>query len=236
MREGMAGKRVLVTGASSGIGAAAASMLAKACACVLATGRNADRLGALAAQRIATLAGDLPDPGFVAELVVRARECDALVANAGRLKDASFLESGPEDWRDVFDLNVLATLALVQRIAERMLQRGSGHLVLLSSLLGRRVARNMLVYAASKHAVAGIAAALRLELGPLRIRLTEVTPGLARTGLFPNIDHRGVRDTYRSMDFDFLQPEDVAAAILSALTTPPGVSADLIELPPIGQP
>jgi NADP-dependent 3-hydroxy acid dehydrogenase YdfG len=236
MTDALAGRSVLVTGASSGIGAATAVALAGAGARVLATGRNATALGALAPHGIETLAGDLRDPGFVLELAARAEDCDVLVANAGGLKHAPFLESRREDWRAVFELNVLATLDLVQRIATHMATRRSGHIVLLSSLLARRVARNTLVYAASKHAIAAIAAGLRLELEQLGIRVTEIAPGLVRTGIFRNIDHAGARDAYAALEFDFLQPEDVAAAILGAVTARPGACADLIELRPVGQP
>ena len=231
----LAGKRTLVTGASSGIGAATARALAAAGAQVLATGRNEAALAALAADGIETMAGDLVDPDFPAALVARAGVCDILVANAGRLKHTPILEGRIEDWRAVFELNVLATLQLVQCAARPMVARGSGHIVLVSSLVARRVFANSVVYAASKHAVAAIAQGLRLELAPLGLRVTEVAPGLVRTAVFRDIDHPGVQAGYAAMDFPFLEPEDIAAAILGAVTARPGVSTDLIELRPVGQ-
>jgi NADP-dependent 3-hydroxy acid dehydrogenase YdfG len=236
MAEQLAGYRVLVTGASSGIGAATALALARHGAQVFATGRDRDALGSLEADGIRTLAGDLLAPDFPAALCDWAGDCDILVANAGRLKHAPFLDSRPEDWRAMFELNVLATLDLVQRVGHGMVARGSGHIVLVSSLLARRVTRNTMVYAASKHAVAAIAAGLRLELGPAGIRVSEIAPGLVRTRVFRDIDHPAARDAYAAMDFEFLQPDDVAAAILVAVTARPGASADLIELRPNGQP
>ncbi len=230
---GLAGKRALVTGASSGIGAATARTLAAAGAHVLATGRNAD---ALAADGIETMTGDLTDPAFPHALVARMGVCDILVANAGRLKHTPILEGKLEDWRAVFELNVLATLNLVQCAAIPMVARGSGHIVLISSLVARRVFRNSVVYAASKHAVAAIAQGLRIELAPLGLRVTEVAPGLVRTAVFREIDHPTVQAGYAAMDFPFLEPEDVAAAILGAVIARPGVSTDLIELRPVGQP
>ena len=230
----LAGKRVLITGASSGIGAATARALAAAGADVLATGRNRGALAELTGME--TLSGDLTDPAFPAALVDRAGDIDVLVANAGRLKHAAFLDGNQEDWRAVFEVNVLATLTLLQVVGRRMVARGAGHIVLVSSLLARRVARNTMVYAASKHAVAAIAAGLRLELGPAGIRVTEVAPGLVQTSIFRDVDDVAVQASYAAMDFAFLQPEDIAAAILAAVVTRREVSTDLIELRPSGQP
>jgi NADP-dependent 3-hydroxy acid dehydrogenase YdfG len=135
----------------------------------------------------------------------------------------------------VFDLNVLATLHLVQCAARPMVARGSGHIVLVSSLVARRVFANSVVYAASKHAVAAIAQGLRMELAPLGLRVTEVAPGLVRTAVQREIDHPAVKAGYAAMNFPFLEPEDVADAILGAVTARSGVSQDLIELRPVGQ-
>jgi NADP-dependent 3-hydroxy acid dehydrogenase YdfG len=231
----LAGKRALVTGASSGIGMATARALAAAGAQVLATGRNEAALEALAVDGIETVVGDLVDPEFTAALVEQAGVCDILIANAGRLKHAPILESRLEDWRAVFELNVLATLHLVQCAARPMVARGSGHIVLVSSLVARRVFANSVVYAASKHAVAAIAQGLRMELAPLGLRVTEVAPGLVRTAVQREIDHPAVQAGYAAMVFPFLEPEDVADAILGAVTARPGVSMDLIELRPVGQ-
>jgi NADP-dependent 3-hydroxy acid dehydrogenase YdfG len=232
----LAGKRALVTGASSGIGAATARALAAAGAHVLATGRNADALAPLAADGIEIMTGDLVDPAFPPALVERMGVCDILVANAGRLKHAPFLESKLEDWRAVFELNVLATLHLIQCAAIPMAARGSGHIVLISSRVARRVGPNSMVYAASKHAIAAVAQGLRMELGPRGLRVTEVAPGLVRTAVFREIDHPVVQAGYAAMAFPYLEPEDIAEAILGAVLSRPGVSPDLIELRPVGQP
>jgi NADP-dependent 3-hydroxy acid dehydrogenase YdfG len=233
MTKPLPGKRALVTGASSGIGAATAHALSAAGASVLATGRDEAALAELAGAE--TIAGDLTNAAFLETLIARAGPLDILVANAGRLKHTPFLDGSPEDWRAVFELNVFATLSLVQQAARGMAKRGSGHIVLVSSLLARRVTPNTLVYAASKHAVAAIAACLRLELGPAGIRVTEIAPGLVATNVFRDIDDARVRQSYAAMDFPFLRPEDIAAAILHAVTTRPGASADLIALRPLGQ-
>jgi NADP-dependent 3-hydroxy acid dehydrogenase YdfG len=236
MADHLSGRRALVTGASSGIGAATVAALAAAGANVIATGRDAGKLAALRCANIETIAGDLTQPGFSAELICQAGDCDILIANAGRLRHTPFLDGDPDDWRAVFELNVIATLTLLQAATARMVARGTGHIVLVSSLLARRVARNTMVYAASKHAVAAIAAGLRLKLEPFGIRVTEVAPGLVSTGIFRDTDHPAVQAAYAAMKFAFLRPEDVAAAILAAVTASPGTSQDLIEIRPVGQP
>ena len=232
MIDTLAGQRALVTGASSGIGRATATALAAAGAEVFGTGRDGVKLASLGME---TRSGDLTDPAFPAELATWAGDVDLLVANAGRLKHAPFLNSDPADWRMVVEVNVLATLRLVQLIAAGMVKRGSGHIVLVSSLLARRVTPNTMVYAASKHAIAAIAAGLRLELSPRGIRVTEIAPGLVDTAVFRDVDNETVRASYATLPFAFLQPTDIATAILGAVTASPGACADLIELRPTGQ-
>lgn len=233
------GRSAIVTGASSGIGRAIARSLVDAGADVLATGRSERELAATAAShlRMRTMAGDLTEPGFVDRLMGAAGTPDILVNNAGRLRHAPFLDGRLADWRAVFEINVLATLVLTQAAAAAMAVRGSGHVVLISSLLARRVTPYTLVYAASKHAVAAIAAGLRVELEPKGIRVTEIAPGLVATNVMRAVDDSTVLASYAGAKdrFAWLLPEDVAASVLSAVTTRPGACPDLIELRPIGQ-
>ncbi|EWY37196.1 hypothetical protein N825_20935 [Skermanella stibiiresistens SB22] len=233
----MNGERALVTGASSGIGRATALALARAGASVLATGRDARALDALAREHpsITTLAGDLTDTAFVAHLVEAAAGVDILVNNAGTLKHAAILEGDPADWERVFQVNVLALLALTQPVARVMAARGSGHIVMVSSLLARRVAPFTAVYAASKHAVAAITQGLRMELAPKGVRVTEVAPGLVRTGVMRDVDDPTVLASYAAKTFAWLTPEQVADAILHAVNAPATASIDLIEIRPHGQ-
>ena len=225
----------LVTGASSGIGRATALALAEAGWSVLGTGRDRAALEALSTQGIRSLAGDLTDPGFVDAVVEAAGAATLLVNNAGTLAHAPFLETPRHGWRGVFDLNVHALLDVTQGIASGMAARGSGHIVLVSSLLARKVGPNTLVYAASKHAVAAIAAGLRVELRPHGIRVTEVAPGLVSTRIQRDITHAGVKAGYAALPFPWLAPEDVAAVIRAAAEAPPNASTDLIEIRPQGQ-
>lgn len=229
-----------MTGASSGIGRACAQALAAAGVEVVATARGREGLAETAAGHggIRTVAGDLTEPGFPSRLAAEAGPVDILVNNAGRLKHAPVLAGRPDDWRAVFELNVLSLLALTQAVGTRMVERGTGRIVLISSLLARRVGPFTTVYAASKHAVAAIAAGLRLELGPKGVAVTEIAPGLVSTGILDDIDDPDVLSSYSEARgrFAWLSPADVAAALIYALSARPGVVPDLIELRPQGQP
>lgn len=221
-----------MTGASSGIGRACSQALAAVGVDVLATARSPAGLAETAAgrERIRLLAGDLTEPGFLARLAGEAGSPDILVNNAGRLKNAPFLAGRMEDWRAVLELNVLALLGLTQAV-------GSGRIVLISSLLARRVAPFTTVYAASKHAVAAIAAGLRLELGPKGVGVTEIAPGLVETEILGEITDPAVLAAYSEARsrFAWLKPTDVADAVMYALSARPGTVPDLIELRPMGQ-
>jgi NADP-dependent 3-hydroxy acid dehydrogenase YdfG len=223
----------LVTGTSSGIGRATALALAAEGWSVLGTGRDRAALAALPG--ITTMAGDLTDAGFVDEVVAAAGEARLLVNNAGTLSHAPFLETPRHAWRGVFDLNVNALLDVTQGVARGMATRGSGHIVLISSMLARRVGPNTMVYAATKHAVAAIAQGLRMELRGHGIRVTEIAPGLVSTAIQRDISHAATRAGYAGLNFEWLAPEDIAAAIIGAVKAGPNVSTDLIEIRPQGQ-
>ena len=230
-------RSALVTGASSGIGRAIALGLTAAGTRVIATGRDADALRRLAdaAPDIHLMAGDLRDGGFVADLTQQAADVDLLVNNAGTLKHAPFLDSSPAEWEAVFGINVLALMAVTQPIARAMAARGHGQIVLLSSLLARRVAPYTTVYAASKHAVAAIAQGLRAELGPRGVRVLEVAPGLVRTNIMRDVTSAEVQGSYETKQFPWLTPEQVADAVLHAVSAPATSCYDLIEVRPHGQ-
>jgi NADP-dependent 3-hydroxy acid dehydrogenase YdfG len=237
MSEDLAGRTVLVTGASSGIGRATALLLDGAGAAVFATGRNEAALRELASAspRIRCMAGDLTEPRFVETLVEAAGIPDILINNAGTLRHAPFLDSDPRDWASVFDTNVLSLLRLTQLVGRGMVARGSGHIINVSSLLARRVSRYAMIYAASKHAVAAICAGLRIELGPHGVKVTEIAPGLVATQVMRTVDSTEVRTAYAARQIVPLSAEDIARAILYAASTGPVASPDLIEVRPQDQ-
>jgi NADP-dependent 3-hydroxy acid dehydrogenase YdfG len=236
----LAGKTAIVTGASSGIGEATSRLLAhKGCNVVLAA-RREDRLNALAGELGAIAAPtDVSDPAACAALVARALEhfgsLDILVNNAGLGLYGSIAEGDPEDWRKMFDVNVLGVLYVTRAAVRRMLERGSGDILFVSSLAGRRVPRaDGAVYAATKHAVTALAEGLRMDVHENGIRVINVEPGLVRTE-FPESSYPSAQRYYAQKEYSPLEAEDVAAAAVYALEQPPRVSVNEIMLRPTEQ-
>ncbi|MFL5992643.1 MAG: SDR family oxidoreductase, partial [Rubrobacteraceae bacterium] len=216
----LAGRTAVVTGASSGIGEATARLLASEGCNVVLAARRKERLNALAAELgEGTLAAptDVTDPGACAALVARTVErfgsLDILVNNAGLGLYGSIPEGDPDDWRKMFDVNVLGVLYLTRAAARHMLARGTGDVVFVSSLAGRRVpAPDGTVYAATKHAITAVAEGLRLDVHEKGIRVINVEPGLVRTE-FPENTYPDAEEYYAQKGFTPLEAEDVAAAV-----------------------
>lgn len=238
----LAGQRVLITGASSGIGRTTAIAFAREGAAVIAVGRREAELRSLAAEcgdlpgEVAPVAGDITDKAFVARLVAQAGAVDILVNVAGILRHTPFLEGDPDHWGQVFETNVVALLRLTQAVAKGMAARRAGHIILMSSALARAVYPYTMVYAATKHAVRAIHAGLRQELNPHGIRSTEICPGLVGdTDLLGATDHPAVVESYKRRPYKPIASEDIARAVIFAAKTPPGVEIDVIEVKPVGQ-
>jgi NADP-dependent 3-hydroxy acid dehydrogenase YdfG len=239
----LAGKTAVVTGASSGIGEATAGALAKQGCNVVLAARREDRLEALAAELgEGTLAAptDVTDPAACAALVARTVErfgtLEILVNNAGLGLYGSITDGDPEDWRKMFDVNVLGVLYLTRAAVRQMLRQGSGDVVFVSSLAGRRVPRaDGTVYAATKHAITAIAEGLRMDVHQKGIRVINVEPGLVRTE-FPESSYPSAQRYYAQKEYAPLEAEDVATAVVYALDQPPRVSVNEILLRPTEQP
>ncbi len=239
----LAGKAAIVTGASSGIGAATARLLAKEGCNVVLAARREDRLNALAAELgEGALAAptDVTDPAACAALVARTVErfgaLDILVNNAGLGLYGSIADGDPEDWRRMFDLNVLGVLYATRAAVPQMLRQGAGDVVFVSSLAGRRVPRaDGTVYAATKHAVNAVAEGLRMDVHEKGIRVINVEPGLVRTE-FPESSYPSAEEYYAEKEYSPLEAKDVAAAVVYALDQPPRVSVNEILVRPTEQP
>ncbi|MEV6609226.1 SDR family oxidoreductase [Kutzneria sp. NPDC051319] len=226
---------LLITGASSGLGAATAVAAARAGYRLVLTARRADRLQAFAADlgpadRVLTLPCDVGDWGQISGVVDRVEETfgrlDAVFANAGSSVGTSFLgRSGedPELWREMVVTNVCGP-AYTARAALPALVRSGGHLVLTGSASGRGVRPGSL-YSATKWAVTGMAQAIRAECVGTGVRVTIIQPGLVDTEAIPadrNADPK-------------LEPADVARAVLYALGQPSTVDVNEIVIRPVGQ-
>ena len=235
MPSGLSGKQVLVTGASAGIGRACAVAFANAGAEVIATGRRASELESLKNEAAArTLAGDLNDAAFAGELASAAREVDIFVNNAGILKYAPFLEMSDEDCEAMFRTNVLAAFRISRLVAQNMVRRGRGHIIVMTSIAAREVYPFTLIYAATKHALSAMARGLRLELQSHGIKVTEIAPGMVDTRIRDTIDHPRVLDALKARKFSALSAEEVAEAAVYAAQATPNLCPDFIELRPRG--
>ena len=151
------------------------------------------------------------------------------------MRHAPFLESDPADWEKSWRINVHAPLVLTRLVARDMAARGTGQIVNLGSVLGDRVYRYTLAYAAAKHALRGISRGLRLELAGHGIKVTEIAPGLVETGLLDGVDHPEVLAAYAARDHPPLQPADVARAVVQATGAAPNACPELVVVNPMGQ-
>ncbi|HVS09788.1 MAG TPA: SDR family NAD(P)-dependent oxidoreductase [Planctomycetota bacterium] len=232
------GRLALVTGASSGIGAATARALHAAGARVVLAARRAERLEALARELPGSepLELDVRDAARVRS-ALEGRDFDVAVANAGLALGLGPLQDGdPEDWSVMLDTNVKGLLHVVRAVVPRMLERGRGDVVVLGSVAGRQVYPGGNVYCATKHAVRALYEAMRLDMAGKGLRFTTVDPGLVETE-FSLVRYKGdaerAKQVYQGLEC--LRPADVADAILYALTRPPHVNVGEIVLWPTDQ-
>lgn len=226
----------LVTGASSGIGAATVRALAGAGYDVHAAARRADRLDALAAETGCTAHPlDVTDTAAVEALLAEV-PADVLVNNAGIGAGIDGLaEAAPEDIARTFATNVNALAQVTRAALPGMRKRGRGHIVNIGSVAGLYPIVSA-VYGASKAAVHMFASNLRIELRGTGIRVTTIAPGRVATEFYDAaIADPGKRDALKTTGIRELTPEDVAAAILYAVTAPAHVNVSLIELQPVEQ-
>src|SRR5262245_56754576 len=173
MGQGVRGKVVLITGASSGIGRAAVEAFAAAGSSVLAVARSRERLEALAASlggppRAVPMTADVGDgpsmDALAKDVLARFGPPDVIVANAGIGLDAPFAQTTDDAFRNVLEVNVIGVLRTVRPFLPGMVARGSGRILFVSSVVGKRGVPNYTAYSASKFALHGMADALRPEL------------------------------------------------------------------------
>jgi NADP-dependent 3-hydroxy acid dehydrogenase YdfG len=226
----------VVTGASSGIGAATARRLAADGWEVVAAARRLDRLGELAAEsrQIRPCALDVTDPSSVAALADAAPECDLLVANAGGAFDlAPLAEADVDDWARMYDVNVLGVVRTVQALLPA-LRAHRGHVVVTGSTAGRWVYEGGGGYVGAKHAVAALRDTMRLELVEAGIRVSEVAPGMVNTEEFSLVRFGGDAERAQAVyaGVDALTADDVADVIAWVASRPAHVNIDLVQLTP----
>ena len=186
----LTGKRVLITGASWGIGRAAAEAFVAEGAVVIAVARSKDRLDALAAElggpaRVATFVADVTNgpamEGLAQAVIARHGVPDVIVANAGLGMDARFESTSDDDLRKVFEVNVFGVVRTIRPFLPGMISRGRGRILMVSSVVGKRGVPNYAAYSGSKFALHGMADALRPELHGTGVTVGIVCPSSTTT-------------------------------------------------------
>jgi len=231
---GLEGKTAIVTGASSGIGAAIARAVAGAGAHVAGGARRTDRL-----ETEVKLELDVTDPAscerFVAEAVRELGGLDILVNNAGLgLGRDPFDASTEEDEETVLETNVQGVLRMTRLCLPHI--RDGGHILNMGSVAGRQAYENAAVYVTSKYAVRGFTYALREDLLGRPIHVTTVDPGLVESN-FSRVRFRGDEEKAKAVyaNVEPLTPEDIAECVLFALTRPPHVNVDELVVKALAQ-
>ena len=233
------GRTAVVTGASSGIGAATATRLAAEGFDVVLGARRMDRLSALASSIGArALPLDLTDAASVASFADSLDRVDVLVNNAGGAFDAlPVAEADLDSWARTYEVNVLGTVRLTKALLPALRASGAGDVVFVSSTAGLISYEGGASYTAAKHGVHTLAETLRLELNGEPVRVIEVAPGMVRTDEFSrnrlgseeaaDAVYRGVREP--------LVAEDIADCIAWTITRPHHVNVDLLVVRPLAQ-
>ena len=231
----------VVTGASSGIGAATARRLAAEGFDVVAAARRRERLDALAAEipglRAVTL--DVTSPESVADLAASLDDVAVLVNNAGGALGVEPIErADPADWLAMYETNVLGVLRVTQALLPALERGAGGHVVVTGSIAGHLVYEGGAGYTAAKHGAAAFVETLRLELNARPIRVTEIAPGMVRTEGFSLVRLRGDQAAadrvYAGVEYP-LTADDIADCIAFAVTRPAHVNIDLLVVKPLAQ-
>jgi NADP-dependent 3-hydroxy acid dehydrogenase YdfG len=235
----------VVTGASSGIGAATAERLAGEGYHVVLAARRLDRLNEVAA-RIAAAGGsaqvseiDVSNRQQVDALATALPRCDVLVANAGgALGGEQVADASADDWLTMYQSNVLGTLHTVQALLPKLIESGDGTVVIMGSTAGFTAYEGGGGYVAAKHGTHAIAATLRLELCGQPVRVMEIAPGMVKTDEFALTRYRGDKEKAAAIYAGVPEPltaEDIADAVTWAITRPAHFNVDLMVLRPRAQ-
>ncbi|MEM9668595.1 MAG: SDR family oxidoreductase [Pseudomonadota bacterium] len=236
------GMNVIVTGASSGIGAATAEAIAAKGGRVMLAARREDRLKDLVskigdgARYRVTDVGDHKDVLALGEATLDAfGHIDAIVNNAGIMPLSPLANRMVEDWDRMIDINIKGVLYGIDAVLTHMLERGSGHVINVSSVAGLTTNSTSAVYSGTKFAVRAISEGLRKESAG-KIRVTTIYPGAVTTELGTTIKDPSVLESAAErFNFKFLEANDIASAIVFALESPPNMAVNEIVIRPIEQ-
>ncbi|MBA6433582.1 SDR family NAD(P)-dependent oxidoreductase [Streptomyces sp. DSM 41524] len=241
----MTTRTAVITGASSGIGAATARRLAAAGFRVVLAARRKERIEALAAElaeaghQAEAYVLDVTDRAAVESFAAGLDRCDVLVNNAGGAVGAETVATAdPADWRAMYEVNVVGVLQVTQALLPALTASGDGTIVVLSSTAGHVAYEGGGGYVAAKHGSHAIAATLRLELCGEPVRVIEIAPGMVRTDEFAVNRYRGDESQAAAVYEGVAEPltaDDVADTVEWAVTRPSHVNIDMMVIRPRAQ-
>jgi NADP-dependent 3-hydroxy acid dehydrogenase YdfG len=226
--------QAIVTGATSGIGRAVALALHNSGHEVVAFGRQKEALADLRAQGLQTRSADLADRAALAA-ALEGLAPDVLVNNAGMMpRMAPFCDLTEDEIDRAVAVNLGSVLTMTRAVAPGMRDRGRGHIFFTGSTAGHAPFANMALYCATKAAVGGFAQALRLDMAPHGVRVTEIVAGRVETGLYKDLLSDEARAAMYA-DASAVQPEDVAAMLTAVLALPPHADVARFDILPTHQ-
>lgn len=246
MTDNVTGKTVVITGASSGMGAAAARHLAGEGAAVVLGARRADRIDALAAEirdsggRAIAVATDVTKRLDLERLVGAAIDAygriDVLINNAGVMPLSQLERVKVDEWDRMVDVNLKGVLYGVAAALPSMIAQKSGHIINVSSVAGHKLFAGSAVYSATKFAVRAFSEGLRQEMAPHNIRTTIISPGAVRTELLDHISDADVQQANRDFVAQIgVPPETFARLVAFAINEPEDVGLNEILFRPTAQ-
>ncbi|HCT1629128.1 TPA: SDR family oxidoreductase [Staphylococcus aureus] len=225
-------KIAVVTGAGSGIGEAIATLLHEEGAKVVLAGRNKDKLqnvaNQLAQDSVKVVPTDVTKKKEVDELIKIAQQTfgglDIVINSAGQMLSSKITDYQVDEWDSMIDVNIKGTLYTAQAALPTMLEQSSGHLINIASISGFEVTKSSTIYSATKAAVHTITQGLEKELAKTGVKVTSISPGMVDTA---------ITAAYNPTDRKKLEPQDIAEAVLYALTQPSHVNVNEITVRPV---
>ena len=233
--QSLVGKTAIITGASSGIGAAVAKRLAEEGANIVLAARRKDKLEAVANEinqngkgQARSIVANVANHNEVEKMKTLATEyfgsIDIYVNNAGQMLSSRLLDGKLSDWEQMIDVNIKGVLYGIHAILPEMVSKKSGHIINIASVSGLEVTNKSTVYSATKFAVRAISIGLEKELAKTGVRVTNISPGMVRTDLSSN---------WRTIDRKPLEAVDIANAVVYAVTQPDYVNVNEITVRPV---
>ncbi|HDL9829935.1 TPA: SDR family oxidoreductase [Staphylococcus aureus] len=225
-------KVAVVTGAGSGIGEAIATLLHEEGAKVVLAGRNKEKLQNVANQlsqdSVKVVPTDVTNKEEVDELIKIAQQTfgglDIVINSAGQMLSSKITDYQVDEWGSMIDVNIKGTLYTAQAALPTMLEQSSGHLINIASISGFEVTKSSTIYSATKAAVHTITQGLEKELAKTGVKVTSISPGMVDTA---------ITAAYNPTDRKKLEPQDIAEAVLYALTQPKHVNVNEITVRPV---